>query len=240
MRIPFFVPLAAGCARLITVFAPNVENAWITLNKKGNADVRYCMSAIFFKRLGLALCALVSVTVCVMALALPQRAANAHKSVYFVIEQTDSIAASSGQITLRGGAGYCMNDCVAFGVYFAFSDAERVEEKLRKEYASVEILPLELALQGEEGTFAYTVIRIVDGWTQVLQKGGRQSVVRAGLEETLRILSYKAKQVDGGLLTELAEPLKRLLESSLYVGDLRYYTCFACERLYQKGQQGYF
>ena len=41
------------------------------------------------------------------------------QSIYFIVEPTDSVAASSSSMSLRGGAGYVMADGgVAFSVYF--------------------------------------------------------------------------------------------------------------------------
>jgi len=47
------------------------------------------------------------------------------QSIYFIVEPTDSVAASSSSMSLRGGAGYVMADGgVAFSVYFSKAQAE--------------------------------------------------------------------------------------------------------------------
>ena len=195
-------------------------------------DVRYCMSVAFFKRLCLSVCAVFITAVVAFSLGGKKDGIGAGKTVYYVVQKTESVGASSAQIALRGGAGYAIADGVAFGVYFSESEAEQTLCKLEREYNQVMMYPLELSFLSSEDAYAYNVFEVVEGWTKILQNSGAQATVREGLQSVAKQLSWRGKKENSNFLLMLSEELENCLaEKVLYVDALRKFTCFGCEQL---------
>ncbi len=200
-------------------------------------DVRYCMSVAFFKRLCLSVCAVFVALAVVLSLGGKNDGGIAVKTVYYVVQETKSVEASSAQITLRGGAGYAIADGVAFEVYFSEEEAKQTLRGLEREYCGIMVYPLELLFLSAEDAYAYSVLEVVGGWTKVLQNGGAQATVREGLESVVRQLSWRAKKEKSDFLSMLCGELRGCLEENiLYVDALRRFTCFGCEELSLKNR----
>ncbi len=217
---------------MATVFAPIAGKSCRKSNKKKTTDVRYCMSVRFFKRLCLCVCVVFVAAVVGLSLGVKNKEISTVKTVYYVVEETESVGASSSQIALRGGAGYEIADGVAFGVYFSEDEAEQVLGRLQEEYDRVIVYPLSLTFLSAEDSFVYNVLEVVEGWTKVLQNGGAQDTVKEGLQSAAKLLSFQAEKADSSFLRKLSEVLEsRLQEKVLYVATLRNFICFGCEQL---------
>ena len=236
-----FVLLVVRFARLTIAFALIVGKPCRKLNKKKTTDVRYCMSVKFLKNLCLSVCMVFISSVVALSLGGKRGAVGVVKTVYYVVQATESVGASSSQIALRGGAGYAIADGVAFGVYFSESEAEQTLRRLKCEYSQVVVYPLDVSIFSSEDGYAYNVLEIVGGWTEILQNGGAQATVREGLQSVARQLSWRGKKDNSALLLTLCEELKsRLAEKVLYVDALRNFICFGCEQLSVKNGLGIF
>ena len=201
-------------------------------NKNNRTDVRYCMSVRFLKRMCLCVCVVFITAVVALSLGVKKESTSTVKTVYYVLQKTESVEASSSQISLRGGAGYAIADGVAFGVYFSESEAEQVLCNLKSEYGKITVYPLEVSFRSSEDVFAYNVLKVVEGWTKVLQNGGAQDTVKEGLQSVAKLLSFRAEKADSSFLRKLSEALEgRLQEKVLYVAALRNFICFGCEQL---------
>ena len=186
----------------------------------------------FLKRLCLCVCVVFSTVVVALSLGVKKNGISTVKAVYYVVQKTESVEASSSQIFLHGGAGYAIADGVAFGVYFSESEAEQVLCNLKSEYGKITVYPLEVSFRSSEDVFAYNVLEVVEGWTKVLQNGGAQDTVREGLRSVAKVLSFRAAKADSSFLRQLSEVLEsRLQEKVLYVATLRNFICFGCEQL---------
>ena len=202
------------------------------LNNRKATDVRYCMSVNFLKRLCLCVCVVFITAVVGLSLGVKNEEISTVKTLYYVVQKTESVSASSSQIVLRGGAGYAIADGVAFGVYFSESEAEQALDRLQEEYSHVIVYPLEVSFLSSEDAFAYSILEVVEGWTKVLQNGGAQDTVREGLQSVAKLLSFRAEKADSSFLRKLSEELEtRLQEKVLYVAMLRNFICFGCEQL---------
>ena len=189
------------------------------------------MSVKFFKGLCLAVCAIFIMGTVAFSLGGKQTMGTV-KTVYYVVEPTESIGASSSQIALRGGAGYAIADGVAFGVYFSEGEAEQARCRLEGEYSQVMLYPMQLSFLASEDAFAYSVLQIVEEWTKILQKGDAQATVREGLQSIAELLSWRGEKEHSVFLLNLSEELNnRLTEKVIYVDALRNFTCFGCEQL---------
>lgn len=207
------------------------------LNKSKKTDVRYCMSVRFLKRLCLSVCAVFIMAVVVLSLGDRKDAIYTVKTVYYVVEPTESIEASSSQIALRGGAGYAIAEGVAFGVYFSEGEAAQTCRRLEGEYSQVMLYPVRLCLLSSEDAFTYNVLEVVEGWTKILQNGGAQATVREGLQSIVELLLWRGKKENSVFLLNLSEELKRrLTEKVLYADALRNFICFGCEQLSLKNR----
>lgn len=195
------------------------------------------MSVQFLKRLCLSVCAVFITAVVAFSLGGRKDAIYAVKTVYYVVEPTESVAASGGKIALRGGAGYPIADGVAFGVYFSEKEAEQIRCRLEGEYSEVMLYPVRLSFHSSEDSFAYTVLQIVEEWTKILQNGGAQAAVREGLQSVAGLLSWRGKKENSTFLLILCGELENCLaEKVLYVDRLRELTCFGCEQLSLKNK----
>jgi hypothetical protein len=199
------------------------------------------MSVKFFKRLSLFFCGFFTFAVAILALGMGSLEQPAVKIVYFVIEPTDSVQASSGQIALRGGAGYPIGGGVAFGVYFTKTEAKEVLGALQVEYVNACIYPMEVRICDAEDDFAYTAMQVVDGWTEYLRDGGNQKTAQSGLTEVVGLLNWKGEQVGSTFLLRLSEALQDSVSGTvLRIEKLREFTCFALEELSLKNRRQYF
>ena len=205
------------------------------------ADVRYCMSAKIFQRCVCWICGVITALFTIVSLGVSGAETAPVKTVYYVVERTESLQASSCQMALRGGAGYIMSEGVAFGVYFSAADAEGAVAALCEEYDTIVLYPKEIRLSARADEAAYSILQVVDGWIRFLQGGGAQAVVREGLRTSAKLLSWCAEEGDEAYLSELAVELEnRLAEKVLYTETLREFTCFACERLSLRNRRRYY
>ena len=189
------------------------------------------MSREYFKRTAVALsCVFLLVAYLCASLVSGMPISAESQSVYFIVEPTDSVAASSGSMSIRGGAGYEMADGgVAFCAYFLKEEAVKAHESLLLEYPTAE-----LCTYTRNGGFdakervIVTAVKIVDGWIDFLSQGITQNRVREGIGEVIATLQYLADP----LAEQFAEALMDCLDGVITVRDLRYTVCFVAERLW--------
>ena len=193
------------------------------------------MSAIFFKRIAVFISAVwvIFVLCATMFRGNARQAVLRERTVYFLVYPTESVEASSGEISLRGGAGYpYLDGMVAFGVYL---DLEKGEEALRSvalEYPSASLMVKVVSWNlGECWEAVYGCLSVLDGWIEALENGARQSVVKAGITETSKTLDYIRRVYDEVLLEELSAGLVEAADGVLYASDLRWLLCLGCDKL---------
>ena len=64
-------------------------------------------------------------------------------SFYYVSVEHSGIESCMQQVSLSGGAGYLIEDMVAFSAYFSMEDAQTVLEQVQKDYNSAKILTVD-------------------------------------------------------------------------------------------------
>ena len=189
----------------------------------------------FFKRtaVALAMIFLIIVYLCAGAVSLSLPNLNA-QTVYFLVDSTDSVAASAEMISLRGGAGYVTSSGeVAFNVYFSRSEAEEIYKNLLGEYPNVELRTyVKYGDFDEEQGFLLSVIKTVESWGQVLKQGVSQERIRQGLDELSALLRFRGERAKSSLCVELSKNLEQTLDGIITMGKLRHFLCFATERLW--------
>ncbi len=157
------------------------------------------------------------------------------QTAYFIVESTDSVAASAEMISLRGGAGYVTADGkVAFNVYFSKTDADRILATLLSEYPTAELRTyVKRGGFDKEEAFLFSVIKTVEGWGQVLKQGVSQERIRCGLQELSSLLSFRQAKAANVLYDEFSKELDVCTNGVITLGKLRYFLCFASERLWE-------
>ena len=195
------------------------------------------MSVKFFKRLSVLFCAVVCFGSVLLAGILKTSATKSVRAVYFVLTETESVQASAGEISLRGGAGYPIDGGVAFGVYFSLKEAEAATVEISKEYANTYIRNYSIKTLDKKGNLGviFTSLQLVQGWIDVLEKGGRQSVVKNGLSEISSVLIKKGEDCKDILSFELGEELEEIASKTVFASELRFFLCSACDRI--KGER---
>ena len=195
------------------------------------------MSVSFFRKLVASICAVVCVGSIFLGLLVKAKTQEKACTIYFVTTSTASVEASAGIISLQGGAGYPMEDGVAFGVYFSMSAAEVAVNGVREVYpnASVQNRSIFFSETDRSRKILYTALTHVQEWIKVLEMGARQSVVKAGLAEIASLLNRVGVEHADELLISISEELQRLSIKTVFANDLRYFLCWSCEGLQGKG-----
>jgi len=160
------------------------------------------------------------------------------QSIYFIVEPTDSVAASSSSMSLRGGAGYVMADGgVAFSVYFSKAQAEEVRESLLLEYPNSELRTYtKVGPLTNQEKILLTALEVLCGWVEALKRGITQTQAREGVEEVIAVLRY----INNSEAVRLADALAECLEDVLTVRELRYCACSTAEALWNGNKSSIF
>ena len=185
------------------------------------------MPTIFFRRLVIA-CSVLMVVFCCGFAWLPRKIAELHtKTVYFVVYPTESVLASTNEISLRGGAGYALADeTVAFSVYFSYDDALDVQEKLCANYPTAQVKSCRFALDDRALTNTlYGILQVIDGWINALDDGARQSVVKNGLAEVAGLLHHVGVESGKTIFFDFFQQVLDVSEDIVYASELRYLLC---------------
>ena len=193
------------------------------------------MLKYFLKRTVVALGVIFIIAVYLCAGAVSLRSSSERtQTVYFVVDVTDSIAASAELISIRGGAGYVTaSGEVAFSVYFSKSEAERARENILAEYPNAAIRAYRQYDGGErDENFLLSALKSVEGWGQVLKEGVSQERIREGLQGVSSLLRYRGENSKNSCCEHLAAVLDECLDGIITLGKVRYFLCFAVESLW--------
>ena len=197
--------------------------------------VRYCMSTIFVKRsvLVLSLLWVFIVVTASMGLGCEEKASKNKAEVFYLVYPTESIEAATETISIRGGAGYAYKEgWVAFGVYFKEEKAGDVLTSLQKEYPTAQVHRRVFSWGNYEcWGEAYTVFALIDGWIGVLESGGRQSIVKEGLQKQVELHQYMGQVYDEELMCELALGLEETMQGIVYANEIRLFLCDSCDKV---------
>ena len=186
------------------------------------------MPTIFFRRL-FVVCSVCMIVFCCGLAWLPRRNAEGHaKTVYFVVYPTESVEASTSEISLRGGAGYALTgEAVAFGVYFSQDEASGCKDRLCTQYPAVRVKACLFSLK-EEGltNTLYGILRVMDGWIKALENGTRQSVVKNGLAEVAGLVYRVGVESGKTVFCDFSKEILAISEGIVYASELRYLLCW--------------
>lgn len=199
------------------------------------------MPKCFFKRTAGAIVAIFMVVVYFFASAVFLYSSKlVAKAAYFVVYETDSIPASAEIISLRGGAGYVTaSGEVAFNVYFSQTEAEVVCASVLPEYPNAAIrVYVQYGEFEENEKFLFSTLKVVEGWGQVLKQGVSQQRIKQGLQELLSLLDYRRKQTGDARCGEFFGALDACLDGVVTMQKLRYFQCFAVEKLWGTEKSG--
>lgn len=203
-------------------------------NNQITVGVRYCMPTFFLRKIVISLSILViGCSVCLGGILRDWEKDVCRSAVYFVVHQTESVEAAATDISFRGGAGYVISeDEVAFGVYFTEREALETVENIEDTYPTAIVKQRFVAFADEKTlNTVCACLCIVDGWLDVLENGGRQSVVKNGLNETARVLSRGGESGRNKEVVKIARELEGISQGIVYARELRYFLCWAVDVL---------
>ncbi len=154
-------------------------------------------------------------------------------AVYFVVYQTEGVEAAATDISIRGGAGYMISkDEVALGVYFTESEVVETIENIEHSYPTASVKQRFISFADEKTLNTVTAcLCIVDDWLDILENGGRQSVVKNGLNEAAMVLSRVGESNRDEGVVEIAKELEGISQRIVYARELRYFLCWAVDVL---------
>lgn len=195
----------------------------------------------FFKRTVIALTAIFMLAVyCCAGAVFLRPPKGGDVTAYFLVDRTDSVAASMEMVSLRGGAGYLMaTGAVALNVYFSELEAQSALSGILSEYPTAKIESY--AKKGgfnDEEKFLFSAVKMVEGWGQVLKEGVSQSRIREGLREVAATLDYRFRGVSDKRCKAFLEELSICADGIITIGKVRYFLCFAAERLWECDKKG--
>lgn len=188
------------------------------------------MKATFFKRYFLVISSILVVVSLFFSMRIvKEQAHNDVQMVYFLTARTDSVAASAGWISLRGGAGYVTCDGVALDVYFSLDDAQKARDR---QSGVCDTLTINACAVSSDIPNAFLgCLQTIKMCLAALENGATQDSVRAMLEEQAELMEYLSQESGVPAIGKAVSALREKAQGTIYCNQLRYYLCETCESI---------